>query len=101
VRCFNNIPDTVETELGEATVGEVHSRSAQKEYLCPLCDSSIDVGEAHVIIVPKVIPRLRRHAHGECVEKYLEYGLDIRLHPKEPDAIRYYMFDKIKYNREL
>lgn len=86
----DKIPKEVMTELGEATVGEVSPKNAIKPYICPLCDSEIEFGEKHLIIVPVVKSRLRRHVHTDCLLSHIEYGVSIKLHPKEPDIARYH-----------
>jgi len=86
----NKFPKTVPTELGEATVGIVEPDAAIKEFLCPLCDEPIPVGEKHVIVVPLVKSRLRRHIHTECLLANLRYNVSIILHPNERSIAHYY-----------
>lgn len=85
------LPDSVNTELGLATIGVVKSKHAEKTYLCPLCDRDVDVGEVHIIIVPVYFPSLRRHAHGECLEIFIEQKLTVKLHPNEPNAVMFHI----------
>lgn len=85
------IPKVVQTELGEATVGVVKPEAATKEYLCPLCDEQIEKGEKHLLVVPVVITRLRRHVHTECLIAFEEGGWSVKLHPNEPEAVKYYL----------
>lgn len=89
------VPSQIETECGTATIGKISGGKSDREFLCPLCDTLIDVGEDHLVAIPMVVPGLRRHLHTGCLEKFLEYDLEIKLHPKEPDAVRYYLFDKV------
>jgi len=84
-----DIPESVETELGLATVGVVKPHNATKDYLCPLCDELISLDEKHVIIVPLVKSRLRRHAHTDCLIQHIKYGVRIKLHPNEPNMAQY------------
>jgi hypothetical protein len=84
------IPERVNTELGEATIGRVRAQHATKEYTCPLCDELIPIGEEHLIVVPIVMARLRRHVHTDCLTANLQYMDSIRIHPKEPNIARYY-----------
>lgn len=83
-------PKVVETELGEADVGFVKGGNAHRSYLCPICDEDIEIGESHLVIVPKVIERLRRHVHLDCPQTQIDYGLRITLHPNEPQIETYY-----------
>jgi hypothetical protein len=92
MKVFADLPEDIETELGKATIGRVSPEKAIKPYLCPLCDSEIETNESHVIAVPIEVPKLRRHLHGECLGEYLRQNLAIKLHPKEPDVMRYYLF---------
>ena len=82
--------DDIYTELGRTTIGIVKPQNAIKNYICPCCDEIIEIGEQHVIAVPVEIPRLRRHLHSECLSSFKKYGLEIKLHPKEPDVTAYY-----------
>lgn len=86
----NKFPQTVPTELGEATVGIVSPKAAIKEFLCPLCNETILIGEQHVIVVPLVKSRLRRHIHSECLSANLRYNVSIILHPNERSIAHYY-----------
>lgn len=89
-KIYPGLPVRVETDVGTATLGIVRSRNAIKEYLCPLCDELIEKGEQHILAVPVIATGLRRHVHAECLSAYLEYHIDIRLHPNEPNARKYY-----------
>ncbi len=85
---FPELPDEVETELGKATIGVVEPKNAMKEYLCPLCNTPIEIGEKHIIVVPVYVPRLRRHLHGECLLEFIHQKLTIKLHPNEPNTVK-------------
>ena len=71
--------EVVQTDCGPAEV--FHQGPRGKDYKCPLCDEQIE-GEWHVVIRPIDNHALRRHAHKECLEKYKEYGLEIKLLPR-------------------
>jgi hypothetical protein len=86
----SDIPDAVETELGSATIGVVKPHNAIKPYICPLCDEEIDFQEEHLIVVPIVKSRLRRHVHTDCLTIYIEQDLTIKLHPNEPNIAKYH-----------
>lgn len=91
MKAFPDLPSEVETELGKATIGVVQPMNALKEYLCPLCDGEIVIGELHVIVVPVHVPRLRRHVHGECLKEFIDQKLTIKLHPNEPNAVKFHL----------
>jgi hypothetical protein len=88
-QAYPQLPERIDTDVGVCTLGLVRSRSAEREYLCPLCDENIEVLEQHVVAVPLKVEALRRHVHGECLLLHLEHNLTIKLHPKEPDALKY------------
>jgi hypothetical protein len=83
------VPASIETDVGNATIGVVLSRHADKDYLCPLCDEYLEAGEQHLLVVPMEDTRLRRHTHAECVMAFLSHGVSIKLHPNEPHARDY------------
>lgn len=80
----------VQTELGEAEVSIVKIKDADKEFLCPCCDETVEIGEEHVVVVPKVKANLRRHCHKDCVEEHTKRGIRIVLHPNERAVERYH-----------
>jgi hypothetical protein len=47
-------------------VRRIHPSQARKTYLCPGCQQEIAVGTAHVVVVPRDAPDLRRHWHTSC-----------------------------------
>lgn len=47
-------------------VRRVNAPQARKAYLCPGCQQEILPGTAHVVVVPKDAPDLRRHWHRPC-----------------------------------
>lgn len=47
-------------------VRRVHPSQARKAYICPGCQQEIPVGTAHVVVVPRDAPDLRRHWHTPC-----------------------------------
>lgn len=69
---------SVDTDCGLADV--FHQGPRGKSYLCPLCETLVE-GEWHVVIRPKENHDLRRHAHTQCLEKFIEYGLNIKILP--------------------
>jgi hypothetical protein len=46
----------------------VQPYQATKEYVCPGCHGAINLGEGHLVVVPKLAPDLRRHWHHACWE---------------------------------
>lgn len=59
---------------GEASaIGEIvkpiQPYQARKRYVCPGCDSTIEPGVGHVVVVPSATPDLRRHWHRGCWHK--------------------------------
>ncbi len=87
----DKLPERINTEIGEATLGRVTKESAIKEFLCPLCNYTIDIGEAHIVAVPVLAEGLRRHLHESCLNEFIKQGFTIKLHPNEPNAARYYL----------
>lgn len=79
----------VETELGKAEVSVVKVKDANKEFKCPCCDTTVEIGEQHYVVVPEVDHYLRRHCHTDCVEQHVAHGLRIVLHPNERNIERY------------
>lgn len=57
-------------DLG-VTVTPVQPYAARKRYLCPGCNTSIEVGVYHVVVVPDDDPEGRRHWHPGCWHKEL------------------------------
>ena len=47
--------------LDEVTVHGVQPYRARKAYVCPGCESWIEPGVGHVVVVPDLAPDLRRH----------------------------------------
>ncbi len=47
-------------------VRRIHGPQARKAYLCPGCQQEIAAGVAHVVVVPRDAPDLRRHWHTSC-----------------------------------
>jgi len=50
----------------ELLVHPIQPYQARKIYLCPGCDSTIDSGVGHLVVVPDDAPDLRRHWHRGC-----------------------------------
>ena len=61
--------------MNEAVV-PVQPYAARKNYLCPGCDSTIEPGTFHVVVIPPEAPDLRRHWHRGCwfKERRRRYG---------------------------
>lgn len=70
-----------QTEYGKCEFGIVKPKDAKKEYICPLCDSTIEIGEKHYFTWPNEMRNLRRHLHTECVNFWVSQNLTITLHP--------------------
>lgn len=49
-----------------ATVAVVQPYAATKRYVCPGCDTMIEPGVGHLVVVPDDEPDLRRHWHRGC-----------------------------------
>ena len=71
----------IQTEYGKCEVGIVKQKDAHKEYMCPLCEGRIEIGERHYFTWPNDMINLRRHLHIECVDFWHSQGLIIKLHP--------------------
>ncbi len=56
-------------DLLGVTVTPVQPYAARKEYLCPGCQLSIELGTFHLVVVPDDEPDLRRHWHHGCWHK--------------------------------
>lgn len=82
--------EQIETELGTADISTVKTKDALKVYLCPFCDGDIEIGEEHVVVVPQVKARLRRHCHTDCLHEVSQRNMRLKLHPNEPDVVGYY-----------
>jgi hypothetical protein len=57
---------TNEADHGDELVKPIQPYQARKEYICPGCESIIDIGVGHVVVVPTETPDLRRHWHRGC-----------------------------------
>ena len=51
---------------GTETVSPVQPYQARKSYVCPGCESWIESGVGHLVVVPRDAPDLRRHWHRGC-----------------------------------
>lgn len=58
-------------EFADEVVQPIQPYQARKEYQCPGCESVIDRGVGHVVVVPHEAPDLRRHWHRGCWFKEL------------------------------
>lgn len=47
-------------------VHPIQPYQARKSYICPGCESIIDPGVGHIVVVPQEAPDLRRHWHRGC-----------------------------------
>lgn len=47
-------------------VNPIQPYQARKSYICPGCESIIDAGVGHIVVVPQDAPDLRRHWHRGC-----------------------------------
>ncbi len=47
-------------------VNAIQPYQASKTYVCPGCESWIDLGVGHLVVVPRDAPDLRRHWHRGC-----------------------------------
>jgi hypothetical protein len=47
-------------------VHPIQPYQARKSYMCPGCESLIDKGVGHLVVVPQDAPDLRRHWHRGC-----------------------------------
>jgi hypothetical protein len=50
----------------DESVNSVQPYQARKSYVCPGCESWIDPGVGHLVVVPIDEPDLRRHWHRGC-----------------------------------
>ncbi|MGO9660577.1 MAG: hypothetical protein ACLQVK_19280 [Acidimicrobiales bacterium] len=53
-------------EEGEVELRRISPSQARKPYLCPGCNHEIAPGTAHLVVVPRHAPDLRRHWHTPC-----------------------------------
>jgi SHS2 domain-containing protein len=90
-KAMSDIPTHIDTELGDADISFITADKATKEYLCPFCDEKIQIGEPHLLIVPKVADKLRRHVHIDCVKTSMQFNIRMKLHPNEPHAATYHL----------
>ncbi len=51
---------------GHESVNPVQPYQARKAYVCPGCESRIEPGVGHLVVVPRDAPDLRRHWHRGC-----------------------------------
>lgn len=51
---------------GAEIVSPVQPYQATKPYACPGCDTRIEPGTGHLVVVPESAPDLRRHWHRGC-----------------------------------
>lgn len=52
--------------LDDEVVSPIQPYQARKKYLCPGCESDIEAGVGHLVVVPTESPDLRRHWHRGC-----------------------------------
>ena len=61
------------SQSGAAGIDEIvkpiQPYQARKQYVCPGCESLIERGVGHVVVVPSATPDLRRHWHRGCWHK--------------------------------
>jgi hypothetical protein len=50
----------------DEVVHPIQPYQARKSYICPGCESIIDPGVGHIVVVPQEAPDLRRHWHRGC-----------------------------------
>jgi hypothetical protein len=53
-------------EPDEVQLRRISPSQARKAYLCPGCNQEILPGTAHLVVVPRLAPDLRRHWHTPC-----------------------------------
>lgn len=61
-----DLSETSDAAHGRMIVTPIQPYQARKTYLCPGCESPIDAGVGHVVVVPLETPDLRRHWHRGC-----------------------------------
>ncbi|MCL1598921.1 MAG: hypothetical protein M3094_07040 [Actinomycetia bacterium] len=52
--------------LDDEVVSPIQPYQAVKTYVCPGCDSTIEPGVGHLVVIPQAAPDLRRHWHRGC-----------------------------------
>jgi len=55
-----------ESPLGPLVIKPIQPYQARKRYACPGCDSKIETGIGHIVVIPELAPDLRRHWHRGC-----------------------------------
>ena len=55
--------------LDGEVVHPIQPYQARKPYACPGCETEIDVGVGHLVVMPADAPDLRRHWHRGCWHK--------------------------------
>ena len=53
-------------EGSDVQLRRISPSQARKPYLCPGCQQEIPTGTAHLVVVPREAPDLRRHWHTPC-----------------------------------
>ena len=53
-------------EPGDVQLRRISPSQARKAYLCPGCNQEIAPGTAHLVVVPRDAPDMRRHWHTPC-----------------------------------
>ena len=52
--------------LDDEVIHPVQPYQAVKTYTCPGCESTIETGVGHLVVIPQDAPDLRRHWHRGC-----------------------------------
>ncbi|MEE8485083.1 MAG: hypothetical protein V3S38_00810 [Acidimicrobiia bacterium] len=56
-------------DLDDDIVHPIQPYQARKSYVCPGCDTTIEAGVGHLVVIPTPAPDLRRHWHRGCWHK--------------------------------
>ena len=63
---MDSVADSGDRHEEDESVQAVQPYQARKAYICPGCETPIDPGVGHVVVVPVHAPDLRRHWRRGC-----------------------------------
>ena len=63
---MDSMPHPDDSTTGDESVQPIQPYQSHKRYICPGCESWIEIGIGHLVVVPNHEPDLRRHWHRGC-----------------------------------